>query len=385
MSSVDSDLTPIVHAWIQADEPGNADRVLAEVLNAVEIVPQRRSRWVLPQRSLLSSPVSIAVVTAVVVLAVALVVSLYPNGGIGGPPASASPAATQEGSTAPPVASPGAVVIPNIPPAGTVPSEPAPGELLLSIATSISNPWGESYVFADGRLITHGWGERPPNAGDEFVGLIERHLSTTGVQFLRQSVVETGLFESDLVLKRDGNAPYLEIRVQNHGQPVKLTWATYVGVEPPLATAEQQEMLIGLVDLLRHPDTWPAEAWIDQSPRSYVPTDYGICFRAFTDSGSHPMDEARLWELLAGSTQSLLGDAGIPPKGNCLTMSTDAARALAQNLDGLPGHGISRVVGRDWIRYVLDDRTPAEFGPTRYWLQFCPLLPDGEAIWLGPG
>jgi hypothetical protein len=382
VSSTDSDLTAIVHSWIQADELGDADGLLAQVIRAVEIVPQRRSRWALPQRSLLSSPVSIAVVTVVVILAATVVVSLYPNGGIGGPPMFGSPAPTPDGSGVPP----GAVVIPNIPPAGTVPSEPDPGELLLSIGTSISNPWGDSYFYADGRLITYGWGERPPNAGHEFVGLIERHLSTTGVQSLRQSVVETGLFESNVALKRDGNAPYLEIRVRNHGQMVKLTWATYVTVEnAQLATADQQETLIGLVGLLRHPDTWPADAWIDQTPRSYLPTDYGICFRAFTDVGSHPMDEARLWELLPGSTQLLLGDAGIPPTGNCLTMSTDAARALAENLDSLPGHGIRRAMGPDWIRYVVDDPTPADLGPTRYWIQFGPQLPDGKVVLLGPG
>jgi hypothetical protein len=68
---------------------------------------------------------------------------------------------------------------------------------------------------------------------------------------------------------------------------------------------------------------------------------------------------------------------------SCATVTTNDARELARILAGA---GIERMLprfsGEIWLRYAFDD--PDRPG-NELWISFGPVLPHGEAIWLGPG
>jgi hypothetical protein len=95
----------------------------------------------------------------------------------------------------------------------------------------------------------------------------------------------------------------------------------------------------------------------------------------------------RILGLLPSAAQNLLrvGDwtqEASPANGNCSRVTTDDARALAQILADA---GIGRdtlSMGRVWLGYRLEDQdAPGNV----VWISVAPVLPHGEATWLGPG
>jgi hypothetical protein len=248
------------------------------------------------------------------------------------------------------------------------------------------------WVYADGRLILSRFHYLPEDASDAFIGLVEQRLTPGGVEFLRSAIISTGLFGSDLALAREGKAPYLEIQVRNGDRLVRVTWA-WRGItgDAPIATQEQESALRALNALLTDPASWPASAWLDQANNEYVPSEYSICFRVFTypepTEPIEPIEPARIWGLLPQPAQDLLR-AGDPTQEsgamspNCSRVTTDDARALARILD-VPGILRARPErGAYWLRFLVFD--PSAPGST-IWISFEPVLPHGEATWLGPG
>jgi hypothetical protein len=240
--------------------------------------------------------------------------------------------------------------------------------------------------------------------GDAFIGLVEQRLSPQGVEFLLSTVISTGLFDSDLVLAREGSAPYLQIQVKNGDQFVGVTWAWRgISGDAPVATSAQASELTALNALLTDPDSWPASSWDDQTKRAYVPSEYAICFRAFMQPGgtepTKPIEAARIWALLPDAAETLIlaGDpapADAPdPNGNCPRVTTDDARAIAESLQSsgvlrshdpgvLGGTSVRAPSTGYWLRFLLYPQgDPADV----VWIDFAPVLPHGEATWLGPG
>ncbi|HSE94608.1 MAG TPA: hypothetical protein VLD61_01875 [Methylomirabilota bacterium] len=304
-------------------------------------------------------------------------------GGISSP----SPDATRPAQ--PPSAPPGAPLtsdIPAFPPEGATLSDATPGELVLRFEPS--TPWMTSWLFADGRLITWRYGSRPQGAGDEYVGLIEQRLTPAGVDLLTSGVISTGLFERDRALLWEGSG-FLNIEVLNGDRLVRLGWGHRMWggaweTAPP-ATPEQAQALRALTDLLSSPASWPVTAWADRTERSYVPPSYGICVRGVPD----PVDPDEIWSAVPQSAQDLRDEAQPPDPSmggtddTCTHLTTDEARELARILvaAGLE-RTLPRFSGEIWLRYTIEDPYGDE---NDLWFSFGPVLPHGEAVWLGPG
>jgi hypothetical protein len=384
MSTTDTDLDKVVRSWVRAPESASTDRILDAVLAEVDATPQRRRSWHAPWLAFGGSPLPIGL-SVVAVLMVALVALTLQAGGQfpGGSPASAEPPATDD--EGPITSDPGAIM--GLPPAGATPSDPTPSELVLRFEPS--TPWMQSWLFADGRLLTFRHGGRPTGAGDEYIGMIEQRLTASGVEFLTSEVVDTGLFEDDLALLWEGTG-FLNMDVRNGDRLVALGWGHRAWGGPwltaPTATPAQAQALRGLTDLLSRQDAWPESAWADRTQRSYVPSFYGICVRGVPDG----VDPDEIWDQLPQAGRDLRDAAQVPAayEGDaddnyCTPMTIGDARALTRILTAA---GIERQLprfdGEIWLRYEFED--PNRRGNT-LWISFAPILPHGEAIWLGPG
>jgi hypothetical protein len=334
--------------------------------------PQRRTAW----------PALAGGLTVVLVLGL---LGFLARGGsspdVGTPPTTAAPAPNIAG----------------IPPAGTPPSDQTPGEVVLTWGSSISR-LGEMWVYADGRVISSGPLEQPTDAGDEFIGLAERRLTPEGVDYLRNEVLASGLFEGDLLLAREGDAPYLTVSVLDGDRMVSVTWAWRgIAGDAPVATPEQVAALEALNRLFAYPGVWPTDLWQEQTRSAYVPAEYSICFGLPIAAGDGTWlgatDPERVWALLPQAAQTLLragearGAEWAHSDGGCSRMSTDDARSLAQILIDA---GIPRPSGPTELALVfqLQNQTivsDAGLVGNEVWIQFCPVFPDGVAVWLGPG
>lgn len=327
---------------------------------------------------------------ATLIVAIAVVAAVVSNllvapGDVGqsGPAVSPSTSATLRPSPSPMPAN----VVPGLPPEGATPSTPERGELILRLEGSTKGQWNMIWVYADGRLIWHRSGYRPEDASEASTGLLEQRLTPEGVELLRSEIISTGLFERDLALASDGNPPYLEIQVRNGDRLVRATWAWRRNMGPGrparAPTPEQASALERLHALLTDPASWPGTAWEEREIKEYVPSTYSICFRGIPQ----PIEPSRVLTMLPGSAQDLLRagirtqEEAMPSNEGCYGVSTEDARALSQILDDA---GITRYrssMGEPWLRYSLEDPGPGN----QVWITVGPVLPHGEATWLGPG
>jgi hypothetical protein len=282
-----------------------------------------------------------------------------------------------------PTGSPEAEAIVGLPTPGATPSAPEHGRLVLYLGGGGVGPFTAVWVYADGRLIWGDVGNLPAGAPTEgATGFVEQHLTPEGVEFLRTQVLSTGLFDHDLALLRNQTG-FLGIQVRNGDRLVRLTWAVQEE-GAPLATPEQVSTLEGISALIDDPASWPASAWEDRDLETFVPSNYQLRLRIFPDQGSGPdlPVGAHEWALLpAPATDVLRLGTKVNPASYELT--TDQTRALAEALNAA---GIEQLtpmpMGEAVLRYRLED--PYEPGNSLY-LFFGPVLPHGEAIFLGPG
>jgi hypothetical protein len=374
------DVTGIVRSWLRADEPESADRVLRNVLAVLDANPQRQRVRPARRPADIHSIAKWAIAAAAVVVIAVVSTNLSPpSREAGGAPTSPSPSPS---ATAPHVGHLG------LPPVGATPSTPEGGELVLRLEGTGRGPLNMLWVYGDGRMIWHRFGVFPEDASEASIGLHEQRLTPEGVEFLRSQIIATQLFESDLALARDDNAPFLEIEVRNGDRLVRATWAWrgtwQIGPSAPSATTKQARTLTALKALLTDPSSWPASAWEDRAIKAYVPSRYSVCFRGIPNA----IEPDRILGLLPVAAQNLLrsGDrtqeASVPANGNCSRVTTDDARALAQILTdaGIGPDMLS--MGQVWLRYRLED---LDAGGNVVWISFGPVLPHGEATWLGPG
>jgi len=319
---------------------------------------------------------------AVFLAAIALVAlsptdrSVTPLGG-GGP--------QPTGSAAPTVAPEGGGIV-GLPTPGATPSAPEHGRLVLYLEGG--GPFTAVWVYADGRLIWGDVGNLPAGTPTEgATGFVEQHLTPAGVEFLRTQVISTGLFEDDLALLRGpGDPGFLTIRVRNGDRLVWLTWAVQenyrVPKDAPPATPQQASALQGISALLTDPTSWPASAWEDQDVETFVPSRYQVLLRLFPDQGFGPdlPVGAREWALLPATATDLLR-LGTKVDPAFYELTTDETRGLAEALNEAGLEPVA-IPGEAVLRYRLE--APYEPGNSLY-VFFGPVLPHGEAIFLGPG
>ena len=286
------------------------------------------------------------------------------------------------GGTPQPTIAPEASSIVGLPASGATPSTPVRGRLLLSLEGGAGGPFTAMWVYADGRVIWGDVGNLPAGSPtEEATGLVEQHITPAWVDYLQSEVISTGLFEHDLALLRGQDDPgFLAIGVRNGGRLVSLTWAVQETNAPP-ATPGQARALEGLSTILADPTTWPARAWDEQDPRTFVPTRYQVWLRLFDDQGPDLRVGAREVALLPEPAADLLRDGSYVRRAT-YELSVDDTRALAAALieDGL--EPLTMPMGEAVTRFELDD--PYEPGSSLY-IFFGPVLPHGEAVFLGPG
>jgi len=267
------------------------------------------------------------------------------------------------------------------------PSTPKHGELVLHIDGNSGGAATAVWVYADGRIITGDVGGTipavPPTGGA--TGFVEQHLTPDGVAYLRNRALSTGLFEHALELTRDAPG-ILGIQVRRDDRLVELTWAVdgLVPKDTPTATPEQATALDGLLALLADPTSWPAYVWEDGDPETFVPWSYQVWLRVFPDQGDGPSQpvEPRDVALLPARARDLLTQAR-DVRDATYALTTADTRALAKALiDG----GLEQIepmpYGEAVTRFRLDD--PYAPGSSLY-VFFGPVLPHGEAVFLGPG
>jgi hypothetical protein len=100
-------------------------------------------------------------------------------------------------------------------------------------------------------------------------------------------------------------------------------------------------------------------------------------------------DPDYIWSLLPQSAQDLRNEGQLPDRSmggaddSCTRLTIDDARTLARILVAA---GIERQLptlsGEIWLRYAFEDPNNPE---RELWIAFGPVLPHGEAVWLGPG
>ena len=279
-------------------------------------------------------------------------------------------------------------VLPGLPAEGASPSTPEHGRLVLYLEGSVPGGlWTAVWVYADGRVI---WGDMwgdgyfPSGAPTEgATGFVEQRLTPAGVEFLQTQVLSTGLFEHDLDLLLDPPSGFLTIEARNGDRLVQVTWAWdgIVGKDVPSATSEQASALEGIHALLAHPASWPASAWEDEDPKTFVPSRYQVWLRVFPDQGG---GELRVGErevgLLPPSAADILRH-GTQVRQPTYEMTTDDLRAFAEALNQAGLEPWPSPGGEAILRYTLDPDEPGN----SLWVFVGPVLPHGEAIFLGPG
>jgi hypothetical protein len=90
--TADLDTTRIVRAWLRTDEHESAERLLAQVVAALDTTPQHRTRWPAWRVRSMNLDAKLAIYAVAVLAVVAFVMNLLPSGGPGlGGSASESP------------------------------------------------------------------------------------------------------------------------------------------------------------------------------------------------------------------------------------------------------------------------------------------------------
>jgi hypothetical protein len=271
-----------------------------------------------------------------------------------------------------------------LPTPGAVPSTPKRGRLVLHLGVA----WTGMWVYADGRVIWSDEGSLPPGAPSEgATGFVQQHLTPAWVESLRTRIVSTGLFQHDLVLLRGpGDPPFLEIQVRNGDRLVRLTWAVKenwrVTKDSPSATPEQASTLSDIQALLTDPTSWPARAWKDQDLQTFVPATYQVWLRAWNPhtGNGQPVGERELGLLPTRAAE--IFRRGTKVGQDTRELTTDDVRALAEALNTAGLQSLAMPMGQAVLRYELDDPYEPGFKLTIF---VGPVLPHGEAVFLGPG
>ena len=276
-----------------------------------------------------------------------------------------------------------------LPPVGATPSTPENGVLEMYIWVhpvmlrplvpgQDIHPSGQSWVYADGRLIRLGGGRVN---GRLRRGFIEQRLTREGVKLLRSEIVSTGLFGHE--------RPCMNFIQLLHGEQrvAPATERKFCSKDgtPTAATPQQRHALKRLVGRLANPESWlPASAWKQRKFRAYVPSRFEVCAGAVVVPDIDKprqgrvvrMGPARIVALLPAAAQNVLRGRDWNARGagpGCFAVTTNEARSLAKALDGA-GPATARKGGAIRLHYTFDAPGPSR----QVWISFDPFLPHGE-------
>ncbi len=340
MNRID-DFDQTLSAWLRDEAPPQTpDRVLDAALARVA-AQRQQSGWVqgliggtrMPR--LLRSAAAIAVVAIAVLVGYELS-NLNASVGPSSPP-SPSPTATPAPSPTP---------LPS--PSGGPTATPAvPAALLLRL--QLGSDVGDTHVLTvldDGRAIS---------TRSEDASRVERLLTATGIQRLRDELQATGLTERSgqyMPVANPGVEPpgagigsnTLEVTLPG-GKTAVINWYLYADTPAdyyqPQPEAEALEALAGRLATLE--DWLPAAAWADAEAKPYAPVQYRIFIYGSHWGGS--LDQLSVetttvsWPLVVGvdvygdvvdSVAHEKGDAGPAPR--CRVVSVEEGTAVIEAL-----------------------------------------------------
>jgi len=267
-----------------------------------------------------------------------------------------------------------------LPPVGATPSAPESGVLEMYywlhplVAGKNARPGGQSWVYADGRLIRllYGGSDLPEAANRWRSGFLEQRLKPKGVELLRSEIVSTGLFGHEPPCMNFIQLLHGEQRVAPVNSKGKL--CSKDGT-PIAATPQQANARDRLVGRLANPESWlPASAWKQPKIRAYVPSRFAVCASLIVSDKLRPMGTARIVALLPKAAQSELRGRDWNAPGaepGCFAVTTKGARSLAKALDDA---GPVKKGGAFHLNYRFDAPSPSR----QVWIVFEPYLPHGE-------
>ena len=362
--TIDDDTTRYVRAWLAVGTTTLPERVIDEVLSAIPTTPQLTGvgrSWRPSVLGGLRTTIGLAASLALI----AVTVGLLSTRGSGGLPPAVSPTPTS-------LVTAGDIV--GLPAPGANLSAATDAPLVLQYAGDIGNPGvgpGDGFwLYGDGRLISIRTSME--------VGLAERRLTAPGVEFVRQRVIVTGLFDADRSF--GGVNGFLDILLRNGDGFVHLTWSpTYPQPNLP-APSDGGSALRELSRFLADPTGWPATAWVDATARDYLPARYALCVRDLVSEGHFDLSNPDgIRARLPQAAQDILATGTAGRDGFCTVLVTADAYRLATTLAaaGLRRDGYANT---SWLRYVIPDGRGGML-----WYSFEPVLPDGTQTWLGPG
>lgn len=327
------------------------------------------ARVALRDRVASARPVAWIALTSLVVLTVFGV--MLGTGGTSNPSIAPTtgPTAASVGITAPPFD--GRVGFTGLPPAGSSPSLPEAGELVLRYESRSSGPEINLWLFADGRVIW--WKER----NSKTAGLIEQRLTAAGVQAVRDAAFAALPLQEGSEFFVDDAFFWADLTIADVARPVDLslrghTLGNRLG---PHLKPEEIAALLGLDARLRDLSAWlPAQAWADASLRGYVPSRYLVCI---SSGGNVPRELSP--EDFAATLQEfgIVGPAAEP--AGCRSVSLADARRIIVLLASAGYLRLSRQAGPDFMSIY---ESPAA-SSTNVGISLDPMLPDGAAR--GPG
>ena len=258
-----------LETWLRRQAPRQApDRVLDAALERVGLEPQRQGwlRRISGGTSMTLLARAAAVATAVLIAAaIGLQLMLTPD--VGPSPApSPSPKPTESAAPTSPAES-----------ANPTPKPSAAALAVQLLGGGELGPYHLVTILDDGRVIT----SDPSGA----TAPLERRLTPSGIQLVRDEMAATGLTDSTAdfspVAKPGVDPPgfigdlgRLEIG-QPGGSTVSISWNLYndggAYFQPQLEAEALQALRVRLTTL---EDWLPAAAWADPDPAPYVPDDY---------------------------------------------------------------------------------------------------------------
>lgn len=249
----------------------------------------------------------------------------------------------------------------------------------------ISTP--ELLVMADGRVLA-------PDGRD---GLSLRRLSPAGVDLIRRTALDTGIFTTTRQLPRqplpgasinlNRGFAFVHITVRDAGRDVTLTAQARDGEDALYRPDPVRDTFLALADRLADLSWLPASAWADPNARPYVASVHRLYVQTagnLNDCPSAPASNCtsplvtvpvgEVWPFTVDPGQfgaAVATDPNLPANhaARCALLSADDARVL--------GEAMARTTGdyRPERRLTSGDyRWPAGKGEVH--LQLEPLLPD---------
>jgi hypothetical protein len=321
-----NDFDRTLEAWLRGQAPSQApDRVLEAALERVEAAPQRRAwRQRIFGGTSMTMTVRVAAVATAIVIATAVGLQLTrPTINVGPSPVTSPSTEPTKSSTPSPSA------------------QPTPTPVAAALAVQLLGggelgPYHRLTILDDGRLIT----------GDPRGGTVplERRLTPTGIQLVRDEIAATGLADVSANFEPVpnpgiepegfiGDLGSLEIR-QVGGSTVIISWNLYndTGLDyfQPQPEAEALQAFALRLETL---EAWlPAAAWADPIGAPHVPAAYRLTISGSAWGGSAadlPADVSTVsWpaDLDRVDLDQVLDSAG--DESRCRTVDGGAGTAL---------------------------------------------------------